>query len=628
LRAEHSAAGTRSDFGVTLDQDRVRDQVQRILRSEQFGNAPGLEKALAYLVEQSLAGRGGELKEVILGLEVFNRGAEFDPRTDSSVRTQIGRLRSRLSSYYDGPGRADPIVIEIPKGTYAPVISARDQAGPPSATDEPAVAVQAVPRKRTSLWLWIAAAAVIAIGAAAWIASAMWKSEPVSSLAVLPFIDLTPEHNYEFFSEGIAEEIIDALVQNERLRVIARTSSFQYKGQDRDIRRIGRELNVDAVMEGSVRKDGNHLRITAQLNRVRDGSHVWSQSFDLPAEDLLAIQREVSASIAMRFSAGNTQAVRAHPVDPETYRMFLEARYLFNGAANPESMRGAVEAYRKVVGRDGRYALAWAGLADAYTYMAIFQTLGGATQDYQDARDAAQRAISLNPRLAEAHAALAGIYLAHDWNFDQAERESREAVSLSPGSSWAHHWMYHVHQVRGRLPEARDELEKSLSLDPTAVILLSDKTEFAFYRDDWDEAIRDASRCLQFHPDEAGCAFHRSAAFLRKGDIAAAHRTDVLGRYTPMLRAYEAFASGQLDTTRRELRRLAEDPSTRNGSLLPAALQVQMGDWKAADQWLDGCYRARSPNMIFLHLVKDLQSDDPRYQAWLDRMGLPRVKGL
>ena len=610
---------------VTLDQERIRDQVQRILRSEQFGNAPGLEKALSYVVEQSLAGRGGELKEVILALEVFNRGAEFDPRTDSSVRTQIGRLRSRLTSYYDGPGRDDPIVIEIPKGTYAPVISARDPVFSAGDKDEPASVEPAKPRKR-SPWRWVAAAAV-AIGAAAWFASFMWRSETVSSVAVLPFLDLTPDHNYEFFSEGVAEEIIDALVQNDRLRVIARTSSFQYKGQDRDVRRIGRELSVDAVMEGSVRKDRNRLRITVQLNRARDGSHLWSQSFDLPAEDLLAIQREISASIAMRFTSRNTQAARAHPVDPETYRMFLEARYLFNRTPTPENMRDTVEAYRKVVARDGGYALAWAGLADAYTYQAIFQT-GGAAQNYAEAREAAQRAISLNPRLAEAHAALAGIYLAHDWDFDQAERESREAVSLSPGSSWAHHWMYHVHQVRGRLQEARDELEKSLSLDPTAVILLSDQTEFAFYRDDWDETIRDASRCLQFHSDQEGCAFFRSVAYLRKGDTSAAHRTMIQEpSFVRGFEAFEALAGGQMDTVRRILRGAAEDPSA-NEPLLAATLYVLSGDWNAADQWLERCYRARSPNLIFLHLVRDLQSDDPRYQAWLDRMALPRVRGL
>ena len=610
---------------MTIDQERVRDQVQRILRSEQFGNAPGLEKALSYLVEQSLAGRGDELKEVVLAMEVFNRGADFDPRIDSSVRTQIGRLRTRLSAYYDGPGQTDPIVIEIPKGTYAPVISARDEASPPSATDEPAMATPAVPRKRSALWIW-AAAAVVAIAAAAWLASDMWRSEPVSSVAVLPFIDLTPEHNYAFFCEGMAEEIIDALVQNDRLRVIARTSSFQFKGQDRDIRRIGGELNVDAVMEGSVRKDGNRLRITVQLNRVRDGSHVWSQSFDLPAEDLLAIQKEISASIAARFTASNVPAVRAHPVDPETYRMFLEARYLFNRPEGAQNMRDAVAAYRKVVARDSRYALAWAGLADAYTYLAIFQ-MGGAAQDYENARDAAQRAISLNPRLAEAHAALAGIYLAHDWDFDQAERESREAVSLSPGSSWAHHWMYHVHQVRGRLQEAQGELEKALSLDPTADILLSDQTDFALYRDDWDEAIRDAGRCLQFHPDEVGCAFDRSAAYLRKGDISAAHRTIAPELYKTVLEAFEALTRGQKDAMRRELQRLAANPSV-NEPLGPATLYVLMGDWDAADHWLDRCYRARAPNMIFLHLVRDLQSDDPRYQAWLDRMKLPRIKNL
>jgi tetratricopeptide (TPR) repeat protein len=304
--------------------------------------------------------------------------------------------------------------------------------------------------------------------------------------------------------------------------------------------------------------------------------------------------------------------------------MFLEARYLFNGASSLDKMLAAVEAYKKVLARDSRYALAWAGLADAYTYNAIFQ-MGGGSEEYQEAREAAQHAISLNPALAEAHAALAGIYLAHDWDFDGAERESRLAVSLSPGSSWSHHWMYHVHQVRGRLQAADDELGKALSLDPTAVILLSDRAEFTLYRDAWDDAIREYDQCLKFHPDQTGCAVYRTIAALRKGDVAAAHRTmPQLGPFMPLLDPFEAFSVGDKERVRRGLQRLGEHRSM-NEPLLPATLYVLLGDWNSADQWLERCYRARSPNMIFLHLVKDLRSDDPRYQAWLDRMKLPRV---
>jgi adenylate cyclase len=602
----------------------IRDQVGRIQRSEQFGNAPVLQRALSYMVEQVLDGRGAELKEIILALEVFNRGSDFDPRTDSSVRTQIGRLRQRLQSYYDGPGQGDAIMVTIPKGTYAPVFSSRGEAG---------TAVDA--RGRTSLlrasgrrYVWVlSAAALVALAGLVWMFWSRFRTEQVFSVAVLPFLDLTAEHNYDFFAEGMAEEIIDALVQNQSLRVIARTSSFRYKGKDLDIRRIGQELNVEAVIEGSVRRDGDRLRITVQLNRARDGSHVWSQTFDLAARDLLAVQREVSTSVARRLNAPQAAGSRVHPVDPDTYRMFLEARYLFNAASSPEKLLAAAETYRKAIARDDRYALAWAGLADACTYLAIYH-VGGGDENYTKARDAAQKAVDLDPGLAEAHAALAGIALAHDWDFDRAEREAGEALRLSPGSSWTHHWMYHVHQVRGRLREAREELGRALSLDPTAVILLSDDAEFTLYRDEWDDAVRKSSRCLQLHPDAVGCALDRAIALFRKHDPAARRGLEAnsqqLGSFMPLLDGFEALSAGNTQNVRAALERLSKDP-TMNEPLLPATLYVLSGDWNSADRWLERCYKSRAPNMIFLHMVRDLTSDDPRYAAWLNRMHLPRL---
>lgn len=596
----------------------IRDQLDRILRSEQLGNAPVLQRALSYMVEQVLEGRAAELKEIVLALEVFKRGSDFDPRTDSSVRTQIGRLRQRLQSYYDGPGQDDTIVVTIPKGTYAPVFSGRGEAGASAGT-----------RSHTSRrYLWVlSAAALVALVCLVWLYWSRFRTEQVLSVAVLPLLDLTAEHNYDFFAEGIAEEIIDALVQNQSLRVIARTSSFRYKGTDRDIRRIGEELNVEDVIEGSVRRDGDRLRIAVQLIRARNGSHVWSQTFDLPASDLLAVQREVSTSVARRLNAPRTEGSRVHPVDPDTYRMFLEARYLFNSASTPERLLAAAEAYRKVTARDDRYALAWAGLADAYTYLAIYHVAGD--EDYTKARDAAQKAVGLDPGLAEGHAALAGISLAHDWDFDRAEREAGEALRLSPGSSWTHHWMYHVHQVRGRLREASEELGRALLLDPTAVILLSDDAEFPLYSNELDDAVRKANRCLQFHPDQSGCAMDRAIALFRKHDPAARRGLEAysqqLGSSMNVIDGFEALAAGNTKNVRAALERLAQDPMM-NDPLLPASLYVLSGDWDSADRWLERCHKARSPNMIFLHLVRDLQSDDPRYAAWLNRMHLPRLR--
>ena len=604
---------------MALEEQQVRAQVQRILGSEQFLNAPGLERALSYLVEQVLQGRGNELKETVLALDVFNRGDGFDPRTDSTVRTQIGRLRGRLQSYYAGPGGGDPILIEIPKGTYTPVFTILGNS-------EAAVAV-AVARPARRLLRWVAlGGAVVLLTVGIWFASARYRVEQVFSVAVLPFSDFTPDHNYEFFCEGMAEEIIDTLAQDQSLRVIARTSSFQYKGKDRDIRRIGQELNVAAVMEGSVRRDGDRLRITVQLNRTRDGSHIWSESFDLQARNLLAVQKEVSESVARRVILRAVAGPRAHPVDPETYRMFLEARYLFNAVSSPEDLPRAVEEYKKVLARDDRYALAWAGLADAYTYIAIFQ-VGEQAPAYANAREAAQKAVALDPGLAEGHAALAGIHLAYDWDFDRAEQEARQALALSPGSSWTHHWMYHVHQVRGRLQAASEELRMSLSLDPTGSIVLADDAEFSLYRDAWDEALQKTARCLQFHPDELGCAQTRAVALFRKHDCDAARQflqpyLEKFKSAAPIVDALEALGCGTRQGLRNALRRLEDDPS-QNDPLLPATLFVLSGDWDSANKWLERCYAARSPNMIFLHLVRDLMSDDPRYLAWLKRMNLP-----
>jgi hypothetical protein len=188
--------------------------------------------------------------------------------------------------------------------------------------------------------------------------------------------------------------------------------------------------------------------------------------------------------------------------------------------------------------------------------------------------------------------------------------------------------MYHVHQVRGRLREAADELGRALLLDPTAVILLSDDAEFTLYRDEWDDAVRKSSRCLQLHPDEVGCALSRAIALFRKQDPAARRGLEVysqqLGQVMPLLDGFEALAAGNMRNVRAALERLSKDP-TINDPMLPATLYVLSGDWDGADRWLDRCYKVRSPNMIFLHLVRDLMSDDPRYAAWLNRMHLPRL---
>jgi len=216
------------------------------------------------------------------------------------------------------------------------------------------------------LWGGIAAAVLLLIiGASFYFRK---TPETISSIVVLPFVDFSPQHDQEYFSDGLTEEIIDALSRVPNLRVVARTSAFVFKGRNNDIREIGRQLNVGAVLEGSVRKDGDKLRITAQLNRASDGTHLWSRTYDRQLRDIFAVQRDISQAIANQLRAGPVP-LRDSPRDLEAWRLYQEGHYFFNQFQVPESNYKAIERYQQAIAREPNFALAYAGMADAYAYL-------------------------------------------------------------------------------------------------------------------------------------------------------------------------------------------------------------------------------------------------------------------
>jgi adenylate cyclase len=411
-------------------QQDVRAQLQRILIHPTFSHAKRLSCLLRYVVEQALAGRADELKEYTLGLEVFGRGTHFDPRLDSIVRVEASKVRSRLTAYYMDVGAKDPIVIQLPRGSYIPLITRH----------APLAARQHAP----------------------------------GAIAVLPFVNLSLDADGEYFADGTTEEVINKLGSVASLRVVSRTSAFQFKGTTGDIRDIGARLGADYVVEGSVRKSAEQLRVTAQLIEVRSGYQLWSQGYDQTLTQVFAIQQEIASAICAALGQAlptrpNALTAEGTPESMHAYRAYLRARF-HRGQWTPEGASRSIEYFQKALEYQPDSVAALAGMAEAYTLRAISGDV--APGPYMElARGAAMRALSLSPDSAQAHLAMAWIYHVYDWQWQQGDAEIRDALALEPSFADAHHLNGILLGLRGRFREASQSFVTALQLDPLSLVI-------------------------------------------------------------------------------------------------------------------------------------------------------------
>ena len=258
------------------------------------------------------------------------------------------------------------------------------------------------------------------------------------SIAVLPFADMSAGKDQEYFADGLSEELLNLLAKLPELRVIGRTSSFQFKGRNEDLRVIGEKLNVVHVLEGSVRKSGNKVRITAQLIKAADGSHLWSETYDRTLDDIFAVQDDIAGEVvkALKLTLlGTTSVTRSRPVNPEAYNLALQGRF-FVERRGQKDLERAVEYFRRSRERDPGYAPAWAGLSQAYARQADYGFAPPA-DGYRQAREAAEKALALDPQLVDAHLAMGSIHLVYDWDWAAADASFRRALDLEPGNAQA-----------------------------------------------------------------------------------------------------------------------------------------------------------------------------------------------
>src|SRR5262245_14149674 len=384
--------------------DAVRRELEKVLASGGFSRNERQSRFLKFLVEQQLEGRTAELKESIIGIEVFGRRPDYDPKLDAIVRTEAVRLRARLSSYYSGDGRADPIIIELPKGGYRPVF--RPAAAGTAATEENEREKQN--RSSNQPRIWSIAAGVVVIGIAATVASWWWlhQRSAAVTIAVLPLDNLAADPATDYLADGLTDEIIRDLSVIEGLTVRSRTSSFALKGKVPNAREAGRTLAVEYVVEGSVLHAGEQLRVNAELVRVRDDYPLWSGRFDRELSDVFAIQDEVARGIveSLRLKIGSGR--RRYETNLEAYDLYLRGRQVmadFPSYGRPVAL-SAIQYFEQAIVKDGSNALAYAGMADAA--LAIDENMVNPDM-YARAKDAARKSVALDPLLSEAQSAAA-----------------------------------------------------------------------------------------------------------------------------------------------------------------------------------------------------------------------------
>ncbi len=463
-------------------------------------------------------------------------------------------------------------------------------------------------------------------------------TKPKPSIAVLPFTDLSADKDQEYFCDGMAEEIINALTHVEGLHVVARTSAFSFRGKEIDIREIGKKLNVKTVLEGSVRKAGNRLRISAQLVNVADGYHIWSEKYDRDLEDIFAIQDEISLAIVDKLKIKllrkeKAALVKRYTDDLEAYSLYLKGRYHWN-KRTPEGLKKAIQHFEQVIERDPSYALAYAGLADSYILLAEHSLLPP-KDAFPRAKAAVIKALDIEETLSEAHTSLAFIKTLSDWDWMGAEKEFKQAIEFNPGYATAHQWYAEHLTMTGRYAEAIAEFKRAQELDPLSLIIgvASAVTLFCGTRR-YDRVIEECQKVLEMDPNFGGAlnvlgmVYRERAMYEEAIEAFQKARTFDEGNTWVTAELGHAYAvSGNRSEAQKVLDEL-EQLSKR--SYVPpdniALVYWGFGKKNLTFEYLEKAYEGRSVGLSWLKAdpIFDSLRSDPRFIKLLKKVGLEK----
>lgn len=552
---------------------------------------------LRLAVERTLAGQADQLKEYMIGVEVFDRKASYDPRVDPIVRVEARRLRAKLKAYYEGDGSADPVLIEFASGGYAPRLALRE---PPRQT-------AAAPPPREA---------------------------GVVTVAVLPFADLGGKPENQYFGDGLTEELIHALTKVPGMRVVAWNTAAQLRDRQQDVRSIREQLQVGTVLTGSVRIAGHSLRVRAQLIDTSTGVYLWSETFDRPMQDVFAIQEEIARAIVrtlrVQLTGGESALARGHS-NIGSYDYYLRGRYYWH-RRTPEDLARSIEYFEAAIDADPDSALAHSGLADAHTLLVEYG-LASPSIAMQKAKAAAARAIELHPALGEAYASLALIRSLYDWEWKEAHCLYQRAIELNPGYATARHWLaVDWMALTGRFAEAAGQIEIALQLDPLSSIIREGKIFIKFLQGRYDDAVQGYCSLIADDPTFYKGYTSLGRVYAHQGKLLDAMRMlekgrSLAGDVPNILGAMgQVYALGGQPDRAREI--LGQLEQRRQKSWVPATVfaivHIGLGEYDQALDWLEsGCRLHEVPiTALKVHPVYDPLRPTPRFQAMLDQLNM------
>ena len=570
---------------------------------------------LRYLIDRKLAGDAESVNEYAIGLDVFGKPASFDPRTEATVRVEMSRLRRALAEHYAQAGASDPWRIALPPRGYIPSIE-------PAATPVPEPVKEA---KRFPWWM-IAVLGALLIGSFLLFRWTRSAHPQIASVAVLPFANLTGNPQQDYLTDGITEQLTDSLAQITSLRVVARTSAFQFRGKAADIREIGRRLNAEAVVEGSLRSINGMVQLTVQVNRSSDGYHILSQTFAGDMKDLNRLQIQMVQPVLTALRP-NLPLAKRHTPAPEAYDLFLRARAI-RGLGSKSAFEDAVRYLNQAVQADPNYSEAYAALAGVYASGAMNQGLTP-LKYAANAKAAAQNALQLDPSSGEAWAAqgYADAMILLDWS--HGEEELRRALALMPQSATGHNWLGVVLLAEGRFQDAISELQTAETLDPLAAAPGATVGLAYYTARRYDEALQKFSLVRDLHPEAIAVRPFIGDAWTAKGEYgkARAEYESVQDRAAAAVRPRLAILLALMGKRQQAIAILRQIEQPQADAPPPNAFDVGviygvLGQRDQAFEWLDRAYEQRIIWFLKVHPLLDYVRDDPRYGRLLEKTGL------
>jgi len=458
-----------------------------------------------------------------------------------------------------------------------------------------------------------------------------WKS----SVAVLPFTDLSPDKDQEYFCDGIAEELINVMTSIHELKVVARTSAFSFKGKEDDIRNIGKKLNVKTILEGSVRKSGNQLRISVQLIEVKNGYHIWSHVYDREMKDVFDIQKEIASAIVSTLKTTllpeeQKQLQKKHLENHEAFQLYLKGRFHWNKRTKADLYK-AIDYFNKTIEVDSNYALAYAGLASTYVILPEHTSMMQ-NEFYKKALFYAEKASEKDSTIAEPYAVSGMIKFAKEFDWESSEKEFKRAIELNPNYPTAHHWYSMYLRYQGRFEESHAECKLALELDPLSPVLSTNLGWTLFSMQEYDLAQDQFSRTIALYPDfplpYLGLAainlthdrFDEAIAEYRKGE-----KYDIGDTSNLAMNGYILAKTGKEGDALKVIDQLLEYyENGYSASMGIALVYIGLGDEDKTFEWLLKAYNEKDVKLVELKIDPSWNSlhMDPRFNVLLRKIGL------